>query len=101
MKNPYIEEGYVLRGGSWFNGNDFNLRLAYRVWINPDFKSYTFGFRCVSPCARVNRGGSWYGFIDNLLRSAYRLYYNHPGNRINNNGFRCTGRKATNHEERS
>jgi len=37
----------VLRGGSWKDWIDVNLRLAFRVYVAPDDAENTFGFRCV------------------------------------------------------
>jgi formylglycine-generating enzyme required for sulfatase activity len=35
----------VLRGGSWYDGNDF-ARSAFRGYVTPDVIYYNFGFRC-------------------------------------------------------
>jgi len=37
----------VLRGGSWENWIDINLRLDFRVYEAPSVAKNTFGFRCV------------------------------------------------------
>jgi formylglycine-generating enzyme required for sulfatase activity len=37
----------VLRGGSWGNDDPDYLRASGRVWYNPDYRYYYFGFRCV------------------------------------------------------
>ena len=37
----------VLRGASWLNFSPVNLLSSYRVSIYPDFRSDSFGFRCV------------------------------------------------------
>jgi formylglycine-generating enzyme required for sulfatase activity/tRNA A-37 threonylcarbamoyl transferase component Bud32 len=37
----------VVRGGSWTN-YDYDACAASRHWVNPDFRGYYYGFRCVS-----------------------------------------------------
>lgn len=37
----------VLRGGSWADWIDINLRLDFRIYEAPDVAKNTFGFRCV------------------------------------------------------
>ena len=37
----------VLRGGSWQDWIEINLRLEFRNYCRPDEKKNTFGFRCV------------------------------------------------------
>jgi formylglycine-generating enzyme required for sulfatase activity len=94
-----VEYKRVKRGGSWFNDDDFNLRLAYRVWVNPDLKFNDDGFRCVSSCMCMIHGGSWYYSNDHFLRSANRYYLN-PVNENFSIGFRCTGRKTAENQEK-
>ena len=38
----------VLRGGSWYN-SQFNVRSAFRFWLNPGYRLVNDGFRCVAP----------------------------------------------------
>jgi formylglycine-generating enzyme required for sulfatase activity len=37
----------VLRGGSWQDWIEVNLRLEFRVYCQPDERKNTFGFRCI------------------------------------------------------
>jgi formylglycine-generating enzyme required for sulfatase activity len=37
----------VLRGGSWQDWIDVNLRLSFRYYAQPDERKDTFGFRCL------------------------------------------------------
>ncbi|MCW5854308.1 MAG: SUMF1/EgtB/PvdO family nonheme iron enzyme [Anaerolineae bacterium] len=41
----------VLRGGSWNNNNENNLRAAYRNRNNPANENNNNGFRCARPCS--------------------------------------------------
>jgi len=36
----------VLRGGSWFVLDNYEVRAAYRFWVDPDYYWYLNGFRC-------------------------------------------------------
>ena len=38
-----------LRGGSWLNENEANLRASARSEVAPSFRPYDIGFRCVFP----------------------------------------------------
>jgi formylglycine-generating enzyme required for sulfatase activity len=37
----------ILRGGSWQDWIEINLRIEFRTYCRPDEKKSTFGFRCV------------------------------------------------------
>ena len=37
----------VLRGGSWINSDPWYLRCSLRLWSEPDYRDFNFGFRCV------------------------------------------------------
>jgi formylglycine-generating enzyme required for sulfatase activity len=37
----------VLRGGSWEDWIEINLRLEFRVMVSPEDAKNTYGFRCV------------------------------------------------------
>ena len=37
----------VLRGGSWLNDDDCPFRCANRDRFYPDYRHFTYGFRCV------------------------------------------------------
>ena len=37
----------VLRGGSWADSIEINLRKEFRFYCTPDDRKNTFGFRCV------------------------------------------------------
>ena len=41
----------MLRGGSW-NYENCNLRVAFRLDVNPTFQFYVIGFRCVASPGR-------------------------------------------------
>jgi len=43
------KNGRVVRGGSWYARPQL-LRCAYRLWLEPEFRNYNIGFRCV--CSR-------------------------------------------------
>ncbi|MFW5444361.1 MAG: SUMF1/EgtB/PvdO family nonheme iron enzyme [Methylococcaceae bacterium] len=45
-RGPSESSGHVVRGGSWFSGNDV-LRSAYRVWYGPNVRVSYLGFRLV------------------------------------------------------
>lgn len=41
------KKGRVLRGGSWFDGNECSLRSSFRRRITPAARGLSLGFRCV------------------------------------------------------
>ena len=43
-----VKSRRVLRGGSWYTRPIHSVRVAYRDGVDPDDRSATFGFRCVS-----------------------------------------------------
>ena len=47
----------VLRGGSWFNRNPENLRVAYRLNPPPEYRVNHIGFRCVLVHGSLPRTG--------------------------------------------
>ena len=44
---PATGASRVLRGGAWDHRYDWNVRVAYRSYIYPEFWTMNNGFRCV------------------------------------------------------
>lgn len=47
IREPDVPASYVLRGGSWYDGQDF-ARCAYRGGLHPGAWSVFLGFRCAT-----------------------------------------------------
>lgn len=44
---PEVGRFKVLRGGSWYDKSEVQLRITYRHWLDPVEQNWSTGFRCV------------------------------------------------------
>jgi len=82
----------VLRGGSWDNDYQDDLRASWRLRTDPSSRYYFVGFRCVREAMardrRTVRGGCWSYDAQSSLRAPGRYRYV-PSYWLDYVGVRC------------
>ena len=67
--NPWMKSGSVglhrrvLRGGSWIDNNEINLRSSNRNNNTPTNRNNNIGFRCVVEAGKASMPIDWRGLI--------------------------------------